>query len=232
MTQETPQEPIRLEFDLKSDTYLSQRTLYERRMPLFLIEGNAPLVSYWCWSESQHHRYVPRSSIQRHVDLGFLAESPLTAMRRALRDPNIFHDFNRIKRSAKVKKNGEIFVYVAEVTLQRVAEVQAQYLERGSINAYQFLFGLEIPDGKGRPTIKLREGMQTKLRMALVIEHSIKAVIRDNQPWYTPAQQAEILGILNATYTPRMTKPEGGDGGDSCFKVSIERKMSTIERER
>ena len=231
MTQETPQEPIRLEFDLKSDTYLSQRTLYERRMPLFLIEGNAPLVSYWCWSESQHHRYVPRSSIQRHVDLGFLAESTLTEMRRALRDPNIFHDFNRIRKSAKVKKKGDISVYVAEVTQQRVAEVQAQYLERGSINAYQFLFGLEIPDGKGRPTIKLREGMQNKLRMALASEHHIKAITRDNQPWYTPTQQAEILKILEATYNPRMTKVEGGDGGDSCFKFAIERKPMGVGRE-
>src|SRR3989344_3944322 len=171
MTQETPQEPIRLEFDLKSDTYLSQRTLYERRMPPFLIEGDDPLVSYWCWSGTEHHRYVPRSSIQRHADLGFLAETILGEMHRALRDPNLFHDFDRIRKSVKVKKRGNIYVYVAEVTPQRVAEVQAKYLEIGSINAYQFLFGLEIAGGRGRQPKKLEEGMQYKLRRALESEY-------------------------------------------------------------
>ncbi len=230
MIEQPTQEPIRLEFELKKDRYISGRTFGERRMPLFLVEGNAPLVSYWGW-DGATVRYVPRSSIQWHVDLGFLATGILAEMQRVLRDPNVFHDFNGVAKSAKVRKKGNLVIYVAEITSERVAKVQAQYLEMGSINAYQFLFGLEIPERKGNQPRRLREGMQYKLKRALETEHHVRATIRDGQPWYTPTQQAEILKLLGAVYVPRITEREG-DCGDGLCRFAGERKPFVIGRER
>ncbi len=200
---------VELVFDLQSDAYVIDKDLTARGVHPRILRGTDPLFSYICWgSTSGAARYIPFSSIEMHLELGFLPPHVLQRLEEIRAEPEIRRPFELTRqRAVRVKANRPHSIYTATITPEACNQLEDRFFvhnENGNLAAQAFINGLLLPGRQGeRPTRRIDEGREREFMGYLDATYGIKPMMILGQPEYTRYQCHALLRMLGGQFVPR-----------------------------
>lgn len=157
-------------------------------------------VPYWAWAdtarEPRAEKYVPRSGLEKHLQLALLPEVGLQGFSHVLSHPCAFASFEELQKRHGYAPIRPQEIYFVTLSCEAISGVPFGYE-----NAYTFLFNVRrTSDGRVIEQAKIRPFFDMLLRDDELGLHPLRF---DRQPHFSPSEQCRILKKFGLGVGPR-----------------------------
>ncbi len=218
---------VKLVFDIEDaeETFTTSKRMALAGINFGLIKDD-PVFSYFRWTINSMF-YVPKSSLEAHLDLKFLSPPYLKKIQELLGSKSgAFTSYEVLKKQGRRRcMDAPEIVHTAELTRELVQAAERKYGGMGhaddNLLPGNFAHGLLLPRREGvEPSVRIDQSRLKEFTRRLLRQYPTDTEDSQGNPAYSLKRQKKILRALGGVYEPR-NEPVGCSSSYTATEVSI-----------